>query len=158
MGVGKDQSIEIIGAGPNGDRVMLLDRNGIADANSRLVYHAQDIAVQLVQAAGTAVSQHVWICHEGIWQVSGVESIISASGGASAAAQVEVSPQATALDGGTDQLTAALDLQETAPDRQTGTLIASPTNIFPGDCVAIVMSGTVTSLVACISIQLKKVG
>jgi hypothetical protein len=92
-----------------------------------------------------------------VWQVTGVHSNITVSGGTSAAVTVVHCAAGVAIGSGTAQLSAALDLEETGPNMQTGTLIASPTLFYPGDVLGLDFSGTLTSLVGVITIELGKV-
>lgn len=150
----REQSIEVVGAGPTGTRSLLLDADGMQDVNANFAYLAQDLTWPLLAAS---VDSYIWTCVEGVWQITAARSIISVTGGASAAVMLEYCSGVTAVGSGVDQLTAALDLQETAPDRQNGVLIASPNEIFPGDSIGADFSGTLTGLVGCLTVQIKRV-
>ena len=77
-------------------------------------------------------------------------------GGAAAAVQLVHCAQSVAIASGTAQLTAALDLTVTAPAKLPGTLIATPTEILPGDSLGLDMSGTLTGLVGAWTLFIKR--
>jgi hypothetical protein len=148
-------SLEVRTGGPTGTRQLLVDASGMQDGSARLASHWQMISWQLL--AGSLAS-YMWTCKEGIWQVQDVEAVVSVTGGASATVDVLVCAGVTAPGSGTTQLTAVLDVQETAPFRARGTLIAAPTQLFRGDSVAVNFGGTLTGLVGLLSVQMKRVG
>jgi len=86
-----------------------------------------------------------------------VNAKVSVTGGTSCTVDLLVSPGVVA-PAGTTQLTAAIDIEETAPFSRNGVLIASPTRIFPGDSISRVIAGTPGSLEGLLTVQLKRVG
>lgn len=131
-----------------------MDKNGIADSSNRLALFTREVFVGLV--AGS-VDTYIWECIEGVWQVMNVRGLISTAGGSGATYDIKVCAGLTAPASGVTQLTAAVVLTTTGPARADGTLIAAPTQIFPGDSLAIDMAGTLTALVACVTVSLKRV-
>lgn len=91
-----------------------------------------------------------------VFRVFAVRANTTVAGGASAAVQLVHCAQGVALGSGTNQLTAGLDLTTTAPAKLAGTLIATPTDILPGDCLGVVFSGTLTGLVGCLTVALRR--
>lgn len=89
-------------------------------------------------------------------QIRRVREIHSVVGGASATVQlakctVTPSTQVVQAPGsGTNMLTAAISLTNTINTVQTPALVTSGTTIIlePGDCISIVMAGTLTGLVS----------
>lgn len=104
-----------------------------------------------------SINSFIWVCQEGVWVVSGVAEAHTVVGGSGATVTVVVCPGAIAIASGVVQLTAPLDLTVTAPAKSFGTLIASPTEIYRGDAVALLLAGTLTGLVGALSIQIKKI-
>lgn len=147
------RSLEIVNA--TGGRVMLLDGDAGVQAPGGALFDPGHIIQWPLLAA--SVDTYVWTNPSGVWEVESVRTIISVSGGTSAVVDVRVCSGVTAPASGVTQLTATLDLEETAPAKATGTLIAVPTRIFPGDSVALDFGGTLTGLVGAITIKLKKV-
>lgn len=131
------------------------DAVGVKDGSGRYWYPPIEKSFSLLAAS---VDAFIWTCIEGIWQVTGVVEAHTVVGGSGATVNVVVCPGSVAIASGTAQLSAALDLTVTAPAKQFGTLIASPTQIFRGDSVGIDMSGTLTGLVGVLTVQLKRVG
>lgn len=149
-----DSSITIYDDGPTAVPVLTLDKNGISDRSSR--YHSawQNVSWPLLAAS---LSSYIWTCKEGIWQVQDVEAVVTVTGGSSATVDLLVCSGVTAPASGTSQLTAVLDIQETAPFRARGTLITTPTKLVRGDSLAVVFGGTLTGLVGLMSVQVKRV-
>lgn len=140
-----------------GATVLTLDGDvvgGIKDGSNRLFLAQKEITWQLLAAS---VDSFVWRCRNGVWQLEYADSNITVSGGASAAVQIVHCAGGVAIASGTAQLTAALDLEETAPNKQTGVLIATPTKFYPGDVLGLDFSGTLTGLVGVLTMGLKRV-
>ena len=152
---GKERSIEIVDA--VGNTVLTLSGDtpgGMTAAGNRRIHDLEEFSRELV---ATAVDNYVWTCREGVWQLAYASSVIAVTGGASAAVQLMVCNSTQLPAAGIAQLTAALDLQETAPNTQLGTLIASPTLIFPTMHLATDFSGTLTGLVGNLTFVMKRV-
>lgn len=152
----KQEAYEVIDPeGPSETVLFTANRKGNFDSSGRFSTFFDTVHVPLI---ATSVDTYVWTNPEGVWEVSRAESIISVTGGTGADVMVEVCSGVTALTSGVDQLSAVLDLEETAPDKQVGTLIATPTSIFPGDNVSVYFTGTLTGLVGNLTITLKRTG
>lgn len=152
----KEHSLEIVDI--QGNTVLLIDGSvagGLGSGGSSLLFSPYKTIVWPLLAA--SVDSFVWVNSAGVWQLVAASSIISASGGTSAAVQIRVGDAATAIASATAQLSAALDLEETAPDKKNGTLIASPTKIYPGMVVSVDFSGTLTALVGVLTMDFKRV-
>lgn len=133
-----------------------LDKNGIYDpVNSRYFSPYIERTWPLLAAS---VDSFIWTCTEGVWQLARATSVITVSGGSNAAVTLVHCAASVAIGSGTAQLTAVLDLEETAPNKQTGTLIATPNQFFPGDSLGVDFSGTLTGLVGCLTYVMKRVG
>lgn len=148
-----EQAFTVRGAGPGGLTVLDIDERGARDGNNRLFIPFQHVNVPLL--AGS-LDGYVWECIEGVWQVAAVRALVSTAGGSGAQVDVKVCAGLTAPASGVTQLSAVLTLTTTGPSRADGTLIATPTSIFPGDSVALDFGGTLTALVGLISIQMKR--
>lgn len=153
----KEESYEVIdrSLAPAENVLITLDSNGIVDSSSRRLPFFTTITKELI---ATSVDTYLWTCPEGQWEITRAESIISVTGGTGADIMVEHCTGVVAPASGTDQLTAVLDLEETAPAKALGTLIATPTPFQPGDNLAVYFTGTLTGLVGAISITLKRTG
>ena len=81
---------------------------------------------------------------------------VAGSDGSAVTITVKTTAGVVAPASGTDQLTATLDLKGTADTLQTGTMIATPTDIFPGNTVAIDVTGTLTVVVAHLTVHLMR--
>lgn len=151
-----EQVITIAGDGPGGAAVLTLDKNGIYHNTGARFFTDYD-SVEIPLLAST-VDGGIWAVHSGIWQVMSVIEYHTVVGGSGANVTVVVCPGGVAIASGVAQLTAEIDLTVTAPVRQFGTLITTPTRIQPGDVVGINMSGTLTNLVGMLSVAFKRVG
>jgi hypothetical protein len=149
----KERSLEIVDA--TGGRVMLLDGDVGVQGVDGAMFNPGDIIRWPLLAA--SLSSYIWRCQAGIWVVSDVSALVSVTGGSSATVDVYVCTGVTAPGSGTTQLTAPIDVQETAPFLALGTLIASPTRIYPGNSVAAVFAGTLTGLVGVLTVGVKRV-
>jgi hypothetical protein len=129
--------------------------DGIRDnINNGLVSLFRTIDVDLF---GTGVSRFIHIVHNGVWVVNSVSEAHVVAGGAGAGVTVVVCPQASALGSGIPQLTAVIDLTLTAPARSFGSMITTPTEMTRGDVLALGFSGTITGLVGCLTVFLKRI-
>lgn len=131
-----------------------VDDNGVMDGSSR-VFQASEFIFDRLFA--TPLASYIWTCLEGIWQVQAVNAKVSVTGGTSCTVDLLVSPGVVA-PAGTTQLTAVIDIEETAPFSRNGVLIASPTRIQPGDSLSRVIAGTPGALEGLLTVQLKRVG
>ncbi len=104
-----------------------------------------------------SLNSFVWVCTRGVWQLSSFGTAITVSGGASATVMPVHCAGGVALASGTDQLSAAVDVQETGPDVTLGALIAAPTRFQPGDVLGLVFAGTLTGLVGVATFSMKRV-
>ena len=147
--------VTVVGDGPTGAVVATIDKRGILDGSDRRFFAPMYIRQQLL---ATSVDQFIWTCIEGVWQVIGGRSAITVSGGSSAIVQVHHCAGAVAPSSGTNQFTGAFDLEETAPNVQTGTLITAPNDFIPGDSLGLDFNGTLTGLVGNITVLLKRIG
>ena len=136
-----------------GATVFEVDDSGVKDGSAREFQSSEFLFDRLF---ATPLAAYMWTCLEGVWQVAAVNAKVSVTGGASCTVDVLVSPGVVA-PAGTTQLTAAMDIEATAPFSVNGTLIASPTLIFPGDSVSRVIAGTPGSLEGLLTVQLKRV-
>lgn len=153
----KVQELTIVGPGPTGADILTLNAQGMrAVGAAGGVYSAFDVITVPLLAA--TVDGFIWVCHEGLWQVSSVAEGHTTVGGAGATVNVVVCPQGSAIGSGTAQLSAALDLTVTAPAVRFGTLINPATIMSRGDALALDLSGTLGSLVGTVSVQIKRIG
>lgn len=130
------------------------DSQGAKDRDGAIFHAEESVSWPLL---ASSVDTYIWSPRVGTWVVVGATSQISVSGGTGANVQVRVCTPATAVASGTAQLTTALDLEETAPNRQVGAMVAAPGVIAPGDQVALDFSGTLTGLVGQITVYLKRI-
>jgi len=137
-----------------GNTILNIDEGGFKDSGDR-VYSPFEFLFDRLFA--TPLAAYMWRCIEGVWRVAGVGADCSVTGGAACTVDVLVCSAAVAPGSGTTQLTAAIDIEETAPFQRNGTLIAAPTNIFPGMLVARVIAGTPGSLEGVLTVQLKRI-
>ena len=149
----REQSIQIVGDGPTGATVMKLDKTGFKDDGSRIHDARQYVAVQL---AATPVANYIWRCKVGVWVVEYVDVLVRVTGGTGNTVDVLVCQQVEAVASGVSQLAAVMDVEETAPFQAVPALIATPTEIFPGDSVAYNYGGTATGLIGLLTIVLKR--
>ena len=148
-----ESSIKVVGAGPTGAMVWQADERGSRDGSNRYFFAPIYINDRLF---ATPLAAYMWTCDEGVWQVASVTAKVSVTGGASCTVDVLVSPGVVA-PAGTTQLTAVMDIEATAPFFVTGTLITTPTQIFPGDSLSRVIAGTVGSVEGLLTVKLKRV-
>jgi hypothetical protein len=149
-----EQSLIIKGRGPTGTTIITIDDRGILDADSRIFnafVHAQ------APLLATPVANYIWRCKYGVWQVEYVDALVRVTGSTGCTCDVLVCQQVEAVASGVSQLTAVMDLEETAPFQAVPALIASPTAIFPGDSVAFNYGGTATGLIGLLTVILKRV-
>lgn len=152
----KERSIQIVDS--VGNVVLTLDGDvpgGIRSAESAIFHARRDFTWPLL--AGS-LSTYIWTCDTGVWSVVGIRATASVSGGSGATIDVLVCSGLTAIASGISQLSAVLDVQETAPFKANGALIATPTLIYPGDSLAIAVGGTLTGLVGVLTVSTKRVG
>jgi hypothetical protein len=137
-----------------GATLLTVDEGGFKDGTNR-VFQASEFLFDRLFA--TPLAAYMWRCLEGVWQVAAVGADISVTAGTGGTVDVLVCSAAVAPGSGTTQLTAVIDIEETAPAQRNGTLIASPTLIFPGMLVARVIAGTPASLEGVLTVQIKRV-
>ena len=148
-----ESNIKVVGVGPAGVTVWEADEKGTKDGSSRMFFAPIYKESRLF---ATPLAAYMWTCDEGVWQVASVTAKVSVTGGTSCTVDVLVSPGVVA-PAGTTQLTAVMDIEATAPFFVTGTLITTPTQIFPGDSLSRVIAGTVGSLEGVLTVKLKRV-
>ena len=155
---GKERSVQIVDK--DGVVKSNLDGDLVGGPQGPKGYSYPDTIFISKQLLAASVDQHAFTVpnNGGNWRLVSVSSMISVSGGSSAAVDVKVVDAVTAVASGTTQLTAPLDLEETAPNKQVGTLIASLTLIIPGMSVGLDFSGTLTGLVGNITLELGRIG
>lgn len=147
------RSLRIMGPGSSGVRFDM-DEFGLKDEAGRVFTPTVEVTWPVT---ATMAASYIWRCHRGIWQVEDVEADLSVSGGAGALLDVLVCTGApVAPASGVSQLTGTLSIQATAPFRVRGVLIATPTPIVPGDCVAVNMGGTMTGAVGVLTVILRR--
>ncbi len=101
--------------------------------------------MRLVFIAAT-VTRIVFIPREGVWVLESITEYHQ-TGSTSGTLTVTVETGTTAPGSGTAQLTAVISLAAaTQQILQNGTLIASPTEIGPGNRASMLIAGTMTSL------------
>lgn len=146
--------------------VQVVDRLGVpiftADGNDgmpkgRNGWYISDWITVQSELLAASVDKFIWRCYRGVWQIIDVHSNITVSGGSNAAVMPVHCAGGVAIASGTAQLSAALDLEETPPNMQVGTLIATPNKFYPGDVLGLDFSGTLTALVGAITIALARV-
>ncbi len=122
------------------------------DAN---VLHDKEVLRHTVLAA--AVDNFLWVCTEGQWLLESAYYLPTVIGtGGAATVDIKVCGVAVAPASGVTQLTAGLDLVGTANTLVRGVLIAAPTVIGPGAAIALDYTGTLTSVVGCLVVNLKR--
>lgn len=139
-----------------GALVTRLDELGIGNASGDLANFYPPMSGLLLAAT---VDGFIWhnLHTNAVFRVFRFSATTTVVGGSGATVQLVHCAQGVAIGSGTAQLTAALDLTTTAPARLVGTLIASPNDIFPGDCLGIDMSGTLTGLVGSWHLLLRRI-
>ncbi len=151
-----DSNLVIKGGSGAGVTILTLDDKGIKDEISGGFFSSHYRFT--VPALAASVDGFIWTCEGGTWQLTSVAEAHTVVGGASCAAQVVVCPGSGTIASGVAQLSSALDFTVTAPAKSFGILIASPTQIFRGDSLALDYSGTMTGLVGAISFTLRRIG
>jgi len=145
--------VEIIGDGPTGTVVMTLDKTGMKDSGSRYFDARLVLGVPIL---ATPVANYIWRCRNGVWVVEYVDVLVRVTGSTGATVDVLVCQQVEAVASGVSQLAAVMDVEETAPFQAVPALIATPTNIHPGDSVAYNYGGTATGLIGLLTVVLKR--
>lgn len=140
--------------GPTGSPVLTADELGLRDASSRRFSAFVEVATPLL---ATPVANYIWRCKYGVWQVEYVDALVRVTGSTSCTCDVLVCQGVEAVASGVSQLGTVMDLEETAPFQAVPALIASPTQIFPGDSVAFNYGGTATGLIGLLTVILKRV-
>ena len=149
----RETSIQVVDK-YTGATILTVDETGMKDSQSR-VFQSSEFIFDRIFA--TPLAAYMWTCLEGVWRVQAVNANMSVTGGAGCTVTVLVCPNGTAPGSGTAQLTAPMDIEETAPFSVNGTLIAAPTAIFPGMSVARLIAGTVGSVEGLLTVQLKRI-
>ena len=149
-----ERSLIIRGVGLTGSTVLTLDENGMKDASNRIFTPSVTIHAPLL---ATPVANYIWRCWRGVWQVEYVNALVRVTGGTGCTCDVLVCQQVEAVASGVTQLGAVMDLEETAPFQATPALIASPTEIYPGDSVAFNYGGTATGLIGLLTVVIKRI-
>jgi hypothetical protein len=114
--------------------------------------HAPRVASYVqTAAAGTAPDAFIFVNPTGsgeYFEVVEISYIYDVVGGASAAADVKISPSGTALASGTSVVATVPDLTATARTPRKATLTTTAANriIKPGDSLSVDTSGTLTGL------------
>lgn len=144
----------IVGDGPTGPVVLTADKTGLKDASNRIFNAQVNLAVPLL---ATPVANYIWRCRAGVWQVEYVDALVRVTGSTGCTCDVLVCQQVEAVASGVSQLAAVMDLEETAPFQAIPALIATPTQIFPGDSVAFNYGGTATGLIGLLTVIVKRV-
>lgn len=147
-------SLEIVGVGPAGARVALIDEAGFKDVDGRMFDARERINYPLV---AVPVANYIWLCDRGVWKVEYVAAQARVTGGGSATIDVLVCQGVEAVASGVSQLAAVMDVEETAPFKAVPALIAAPTPIYPGDSVAFNGGGTLTGLIGVLTVILKRI-
>ena len=146
-----ERSIQVVGS--TGVPVITIDERGIVDSQSRL--ETREITCSLV---AVPVANYIWTCVAGVWVIQQIDVLVRVTGGTAATLDVLVCQQVEAVASGVTQLlTAVADVEETAPFRLRPALIATPTQIFPGDSVAYNLGGTATGLIGLLQVLVKRV-
>lgn len=147
-------SLKITGPGPTGATVLNLDETGMKDSDNRILSFYDTIRAQL---AATPVANYLWRCFKGVWVVEHVNVLVRVTGSTGATVDVLVCQGVEAVASGVSQLGAVMDVEETAPFQAVPALIASPTQIFPGDSVAFNYGGTATGLIGLLTVIVKRI-
>ena len=148
--------VSVFTKGPSGVQRYRLDENGLYNA-SQVQYFPEYQQIQGLLLAAS-VSGFIAVVHNGIWAVASVATAHTVVGGSGATVIPVVCPQRVAIASGVEQISAAVDLTVTAPSGGFGTLIASPTAMTRGDALGLKFAGTLTGLVGCYDIILKRIG
>ena len=149
-----ERSVIIRGTGPVGATILTLDEDGMKDSSNRIFSAFQHVEAQLL---ATPVANYIWRCRFGVWVVEYVNALVRVTGSTGCTCDVLVCQQVEAVASGVTQLGAVMDLEETAPFQATPALIASPTEIYPGDSVAFNYGGTATGLIGLLTVLLKRI-
>lgn len=139
-----------------GGLILRLDERGIGDVNGDLATFHNSYIWQLL---ASSVDSYIWTngFTSSVYRLFAVRANTSVAGGAGANFQIVHCAQGAAIGSGTPQLTTTVDLTATAPGKLSGVLIATPTDILPGDALALDLSGTLTGLVGVLTFFLRKV-
>ena len=133
---------------------LTLDKRGMLDQSSRYFNAFEHLNVPLL---ATPVANYIWRCKFGVWVVEHVDALVRVTGGSGCTCDILVCQGVEAVASGVTQLGAVMDLEETAPFQAVPALIASPTQIFPGDSVAFNYGGTATGLIGLLNVVIKRV-
>jgi hypothetical protein len=133
--------------------VVEADERGLLDSAGRINVAWEQVNYPL---NATPVAQYIWRCFQGVWVVEYVNVIVRVTGSTGATVDVLVCQQVEAVASGVSQLGAVMDVEETAPFQATPALIATPTEIYPGDSVAVNYGGTATGLIGLLTVILKR--
>jgi hypothetical protein len=139
-----------------GALILRMDERGIGDVNGDLVTFHPSYIWQLL--AGS-VDSYIWTngFTAAVYRLFAARVNTTVAGGAGANLQIVHCAQGGAIASGTPQLTGVIDLTVAAPGKLSGVLIASPTDILPGDSLAVDFNGTLSPLVGVLTFFLRKV-
>lgn len=139
-----------------------LDVNGLQAVAP--TYHKQDSNVLhdkmllCYDVTSTVVSNYIFFCNDGTWQVHSATYMSQVAGtGGACTLDLRVCSAGVAPSGGTTQLDAVFDLTTAAQAIDRSVIISSPTEIGPGGSLAVVLTGTPTSVVGLLQVQLKRI-
>jgi hypothetical protein len=148
------QDLTVVGRGATGATVLSAGATGLLDSSSRIFNAFVNVETPLL---ATPVANYIWRCRYGVWQVEYVDALVRVTGSTNCTCDVLVCQQVEAVASGVSQLSAVMDLEETAPFQAVPTIIAVPTQIFPGDSVAFNYGGTATGLIGLLTVIIKRV-
>lgn len=148
-----DSSYITRSSGPNSVAVITSDNTGLFDVQNRYFHAPVQISALLT---ASSVSTYIWTCTEGEWQLERVR-VATSTASTSGTLDARHCTATTAPGSGTTQLTGTVSLSVAGPVQASGVLIASPTIFVPGDSLAAVFGGTMTSLVASATFVLKRI-
>lgn len=140
-----------------------LDSSGITMTSATQIVHNSkilhdELAIPFYYDANS-VDRQIFVASEGRWQLSKAYVLprVAGNDGGAVTLDIKVASGITAPASGTTQLSSTFNLKGTADTLITGTLIASPTVIGPGDAVGLDFTGTLTSAVGLVMIYLKRI-
>ena len=156
---GKEHSVEIVGEGPTGTQVALMDKDGVKIVdedhllvNSKIVDYRRTITLLL---AGTTVAGNIFVADDR-YIIESIKEVHSTVSDGSGDINIGVAKGTVTPANSTAQHTTTFNLDATINTVQTATL-TTQTTMDVGDRICVKNVGTMTNVVGVMSIVLKRV-
>lgn len=150
-----ESALRIVGPGPLGATILDIDSRGIVSGAGYMIDSHKYIRADLL--AGS-IDNYIFTNNDplAIFNITNIAAQIATAGGSSAVVTVKVCTSAVAPASGVAQHSTPIDLTTVGPALIKPT-ITTTTNINPGDSISLDFGGTLTALIGCITLQLKRI-